>query len=51
MAGRPWSLKANGVMLTIRLTPKSARDAIDGMEALADVRTALMARVRERQGP
>jgi len=46
MAGRPWSPKANGVMLTVRLTPKSARDAVDGMEALADGRTALMARVR-----
>jgi uncharacterized protein (TIGR00251 family) len=46
MAVKPWSLKANGVVLTIRLTPKSARDAVDGVAALADGRTALMARVR-----
>ncbi len=46
MVGRPWSLTANGVTLTIRLTPKGGRDAIDGVEALADGRTALMARVR-----
>jgi uncharacterized protein len=46
MAVKPWSLEANGVVLTIRLTPKSARDAIEGVEALADGRTALAARVR-----
>jgi uncharacterized protein len=46
MAAKPWSLKPNGVVLTIRLTPKSARDAIESVEALADGRTALAARVR-----
>jgi len=46
MTGKPWSLQTNGVALTIRLTPKSARDAIEGVEALADGRAALIARVR-----
>jgi len=46
MAEKPWSLVADGVGLTIRLTPKGGRDAIDGVGALADGRIALMARVR-----
>lgn len=46
MVGKPWSPTANGVTLTIRLTPKGGRDAIDGVETLADGRAALMARVR-----
>ena len=46
MRGKPWSLQADGVALTIRLKPKSAHDAIDGVETLADGRTALVARVR-----
>ena len=46
MAGKPWSLTANGATLTIRLTPKGGRDAIDGVEVLADGRAALRVRVR-----
>jgi len=46
MAGRPWSLTADGVELTIRLTPKGGRDAIDGVGALADGHIVLMVRVR-----
>ena len=46
MAAKPWSLISDGVALTVRLTPKGGRDAIGGVEALADGRTALMARVR-----
>ena len=38
MVGKPWSLTANGVSLTIRLTPKGGRDAIDGVDVLADGR-------------
>jgi uncharacterized protein (TIGR00251 family) len=33
-------------VITIRLTPKGGRDAIDGVESLADGRTVLKARVR-----
>jgi uncharacterized protein len=46
MAAMPWSPVAGGVMLIVRLTPKGARDAIDGLETLTDGRSALKARVR-----
>jgi hypothetical protein len=35
-----------GVALTVRLTPRGGRDAIDGIEVLADGRCVLKARVR-----
>ena len=35
-----------GCRLTVRLTPKSSKDAIEGVEALADGRRVLKARVR-----
>jgi uncharacterized protein YggU (UPF0235/DUF167 family) len=37
---------AGGVSLAVRLTPKGGRDAIDGIEQLADGRAVLKARVR-----
>lgn len=43
---KPWSQTAGGVALTVRLTPKGGRDAIDGIEAMADGRAVLKARVR-----
>lgn len=46
MANPPWSLRGNDVLLSVRLTPKSSRDEIGGMERLADGRTVLKARVR-----
>jgi uncharacterized protein len=46
MAAKPWSLTADGVALMVRLTPKGGRDTIGGIDALADGRTVLMARVR-----
>ncbi len=46
MAARPWSLTADGVALTVRLTPKGSRDTIGGIGSLTDGRTVLMARVR-----
>jgi len=46
MVGKPWSLTANGVTLTIRLTPKGGRDAIDGIDAMSDGRVVLKVRVR-----
>ena len=42
----PWQIEHNGVSLTVRLTPKGGRDAIDGVELLADGRAVLKARVR-----
>jgi uncharacterized protein YggU (UPF0235/DUF167 family) len=42
----PWQAAAGGITLTVRLTPKGGRDAIDGVEQLADGRSVLKARVR-----
>ena len=32
---RPWTIAPDGVILTVRLTPKGGRDAIDGIETLS----------------
>jgi uncharacterized protein len=37
---------ATGLKILVRLTPKGGRDALDGIEALADGRKAVKARVR-----
>lgn len=42
----PWQVAAGGIVLAVRLTPKGGRDAIDGIEQLADGRSVLKARVR-----
>ena len=46
MAEPPWKIVADGVVLTIRLTPRGGRDALEGVEHLADGRAVLKARVR-----
>ena len=46
MTDQPWTVSVDGVLLNIRLTPKGGRDAIDGIETLADGRAVLKARVR-----
>ena len=46
MAARPWAATAGGISLTVRLTPKGGRDAIDGVEQTADGRSVLRVRVR-----
>jgi uncharacterized protein len=43
---RPRSATRDGVTVTVRLTPKGGRDAIDGVETLADGNTVLKVRVR-----
>jgi uncharacterized protein (TIGR00251 family) len=43
---RPWRNTKEGVVLDIRLTPRGGRDALDGIETLADGRVVLKARVR-----
>ena len=43
---KPWAPVAGGVALAVRLTPKGGRDAIDGVERLADGRSVLKARVK-----
>jgi uncharacterized protein (TIGR00251 family) len=42
----PWTVTADGVLVTVRLTPKGGRDAIDGIEHLSDGQCVLKARVR-----
>ena len=47
MAGElPWRELAGALLLTIRLTPKSSRDALEAVETLSDGRAVLRARVR-----
>jgi len=46
MPGKPWSLAADGVMLDVRVTTRSARDAIEGVECRADGRVVVKARLR-----
>ena len=45
-SARPWTVVAGGVVVVVRLTPKGGRDAIDGIEQLADGKFVLKARVR-----
>jgi len=42
----PWKVVAGGIAITVRLTPKGGRDAIDGIEQMADGRAVLKVRVR-----
>jgi uncharacterized protein len=44
-ADRPWVVSADGLIVTVRLTPKGGRDSIDGIAHLSDGRTVLKARV------
>ncbi len=46
MADVPWIARGPSLVLSVRLTPKSARDEIGGLERLADGRTVLKVRVR-----
>lgn len=43
---RPWTVAGNGVSVMVRLTPRGGRDAIDGVDVLADGTPVLKARVR-----
>jgi uncharacterized protein YggU (UPF0235/DUF167 family) len=42
----PWIVAGDGLRLMVRLTPRGGRDAIDGVETLADGRNVLKLRVR-----
>ena len=46
MTARPWNPNADGLVVSVRLTPKGGRDAIDGIDTLADGTVVLKARVR-----
>lgn len=45
-AALPWRATADGLRLSVRLTPKSSRDCLEGIEILSDGRAVLKARVR-----
>jgi len=45
-AGEPFATHQQGVTVAIRLTPKSSRDAVEGVEVGAEGRPHLKARVR-----
>jgi uncharacterized protein len=42
---KPWAVSANGLVVTVRLTPKGGRDSIDGIARLSDGSAVLRARV------
>ena len=42
----PWRAVAGGILLDLRVTPKSGGDAIDGVEMLASGQAVLKLRVR-----
>jgi uncharacterized protein len=44
-SGCPWTVSADGLVVTVRLTPKGGRDSIDGIVQLSDGSTALKTRV------
>jgi uncharacterized protein len=46
VTGAAWSTGADGVTISVRLTPKGERDSIDGLETMSDGRATLKARVR-----
>lgn len=43
---RPWLVSSDGVILSVRLTPRGGRDAVESVEQLADGRSVLKVRVR-----
>lgn len=44
-AGKPWAVSADGLLVTVRLTPKGGRDSVDGIARLSDGSAVLKARV------
>ena len=46
MSDLPWTIVADGILLSVRLTPKGGRDQIEGIQKLSDGRMVLKARVR-----
>jgi uncharacterized protein (TIGR00251 family) len=44
-AEKPWAVSAEGLVVTVRLTPKGGRDSIDGIGQLSNGCSVLKARV------
>lgn len=45
-AASPWTARDDGVVLSVRVTPRGGRDVVDGIAALSDGRSVLKVRVR-----
>jgi uncharacterized protein len=45
MQDKPWAPSAEGLVVTVRVTPRAGRDSIDGMTHLPDGRAVLRVRV------
>lgn len=45
MAGDPWSASSDGLLLSIRVTPKASKTGMVGIIAMADGRPALAVRL------
>jgi uncharacterized protein YggU (UPF0235/DUF167 family) len=43
---RPWAVTPQGLVVTVQLTPRGGRDALDGIERRSDGQCVLKARVR-----
>ncbi len=43
---RPWSVSSDGLIVEVRLTPRSSKDRVDGLQVLSDGRCVFAARVR-----
>jgi uncharacterized protein len=43
---RPWLVLPDGIVVTVRVTPRGGRDSIESVEQLADGRSVLKVRVR-----
>jgi uncharacterized protein YggU (UPF0235/DUF167 family) len=46
VAALPYEAEPGGLRVRVRLTPRGGRDAVEGIEVLADGRAVLKARVR-----
>jgi len=42
----PWRYATQGVMVAVRVTPRGGRDAVDGVEVLANGKSVVKVRVR-----
>jgi uncharacterized protein YggU (UPF0235/DUF167 family) len=42
----PWRYSTQGISVALRVTPRSGRDEVDGLETLANGRTVVKLRVR-----
>jgi uncharacterized protein (TIGR00251 family) len=42
----PWRYAAHGIMVAVRVTPRGGRDAVDGIEVLANGKSVVKVRVR-----